>query len=204
MNWEAGRPTCSVTGRLAWTLSRVDPRRQLAASSTWFLGISGKAGGQHSHLNWLSCLSDECARGVLQKGLASLPAARCDFQDWEGLLHSPLLEFHCSVRDGAQGGWTGSHRTPVAAAVASARGARFCVFLWLWLSPCWPFSTRLALEASGCQTPGGGCVASGLLLFAHSSWKWAQSEGSFRPLGQDFRSHGSSPTFPCRLSARTH
>lgn len=141
------------------------------------LGISGKAGGQHSHLNWLSCLPDECARVCCKGFLASLPAARCDFQDREGLLHSPLLEFHCRVRDGARGGWTGSQRTPMATAVASARRARFCVFLWLWLSPCWLFSTRSAREVSGYQTPGGGSGACGPLLFSHSSLKWAQSEG---------------------------
>lgn len=78
--------------------------------------------------------------GCAAKGLASLPAARCDFQDREGLLHSPLLEFHCSVRDGAQGGWTGSHRTPMAAALASARGTGSvcsfgCGFLPVGLSP---------------------------------------------------------------------
>lgn len=33
------------------------------------LSISGKANGQHSHLNWLSCLSDECAR-VCCKGFS--------------------------------------------------------------------------------------------------------------------------------------
>lgn len=173
MNWEAGQPTCSVTGRLAWTLSRVDPRRQLLASSTWFWASLGRqADSTVTSIGSAASLMN--VPGCAAKGLASLPAARCDFQDGEGLLHSPLLEFHCSVRDGAR---TGSHRTPMAAAVASARGARFCVFLWLWLSPCWPFSTRSALEASGCQTPGGGSVASGPLLFAHSSWKWAQSEG---------------------------
>lgn len=176
MNWEAGRPTCSVTGRLAWPLSRVDPRRQLAASSVWFWASLGRqADGTVTSVGSAASLMN--VSGCAAKGLASLPAALRDFQDWEGLLHSSLLEFHCSVRDGAQGGWTGSHQTPMAAAVASARGARFCVFLWLWLSPCWPFSTRSARQVPECQTPGGSSGASGPPLFAHSSWKWAQSEG---------------------------
>lgn len=176
MNWEAGRPTCSVTGRLAWPLSRVDPRRQLTASSVWFWASLGRqADSTVTSIGSAASLMN--VPGCAAKGLASLPAARCDFQDREGLLHSPLLEFHCSVCDGAQGGWTGSHRTPMAAAVASAHGARFCVFLCLWLFPCWPFSTRSAQEAPGCQTSGDGSGASGPPLFAHSSWKWAQSKG---------------------------
>lgn len=116
MNWEAGRPTCSVTGRLAWPLSRVDPRRQLAASSVWFWASLGRqADGTVTSVGSAASLMN--VSGCAAKGLASLPAARRDFQDWEGLLHSSLLEFHCSVRDGAQGGWTGSHQTPMAAAV---------------------------------------------------------------------------------------
>ncbi|MEJ1282728.1 hypothetical protein NN561_013690 [Cricetulus griseus] len=94
------------------------------------------------------------AAGCAAKGLASFPAEHGDFQEREGLLHSLLFEFHCRVRDGAQGGWTCTHRSsPMAAAVEPGSVCSFgCRFLSVGL-----FSIRSGREVSGCQTPGGRC-----------------------------------------------
>lgn len=175
MNWEAGRPTCSVTGRLAWPLSRMDPRRQLTASSVWFWASRGRqADSTVTSIGSAASLMN--VPGCVAKGLASLPAACCDFQDWEGLLHSPLLEFHCSVCDGAQGGWTGSHRTPMAAAVASACGARFVCSFGCGFSPVGLSPQGLPGKPLGARHQAMGLGPAGP-LFAHPSWKWAQREG---------------------------
>lgn len=177
MNWEAGRPACSVPERLAWPLAARGPATP--ARCQFGLGFVPLWEGRRTAPSPVNAASIGSAASLMNvpgcaaKGLASLPAAHGGLQDQEGLLHSLLLEFHCSVRDGARGCWLGTHQTPVAGVVEPS----FYVFLWLRLSRCWPSSTRLARKVSGCQIPGDDSGARGPLLFADSSWKWAQSEG---------------------------
>lgn len=117
MNWEAGRPTCSVTERLAW---RCPAWTCDASSLPVRFGFVHLWEGRRTAQSPVNAASIGSAASLMNgpgcaaKGLASLPAAHGDFQEREGWLHS-LLEFHCNVRDRAQDGWTCTHRSPMVA-----------------------------------------------------------------------------------------
>lgn len=176
MNWEAGRPTCSVTERLAW---RCPAWTCDASSLPVRFGFVHLWEGRRTAQSPVNAASIGSAASLMNgpgcaaKGLASLPAAHGDFQEREGWLHS-LLEFHCNVRDRAQDGWTCTHRSPMVAPVRPGSVCCFgcCGLLSVGLSP-----RGLAGKALDARHRAVGLWRQPAVLFAHSSWKWAQSEG---------------------------
>lgn len=165
---------CHRTPGLA--LSRVDLRRQLAASTVWcFVRLWEGRQKAQSPVNAASLGSAASLMnvpGVCCKGFSIASSSARRFSGaGRDCFTAFLLEFRGSVHDGAQGGWTCAHRWPMAAAVVPGSLCSFgCGFLHkvgpgsLWM----PDTGR----------PGGpGSGASRPLLFAPSSWKWTQSEG---------------------------
>lgn len=116
--------------------SRVDLRRQLAASTVWcFVRLWEGRQKAQSPVNAASLGSAASLMnvpGVCCKGFSIASSSARRFSGaGRDCFTAFLLEFRGSVHDGAQG------RLDLRAPMANGcrGGARFSMFLWLWLSP---------------------------------------------------------------------